>query len=361
MRSADKGKLRIVYVGDLAPWATCRERMDVLAEMGHEIIPVDMRPFHTAGHRIQRMITHRLLVGASVRALNERLRAVARESDYDWVWVDKGTWVYPETLTAFKEAKGATLIHYTPDPAILYHRTRYFMRCIPIYDHVITNKRYELDLYRAHGARSVLWSCTAYSGNLFAKVEPTAEDRARYDCNVVFVGHCEPHYVRTVRVAAEAVDGVCVWGRWSRAARFRPWLRRVWRGDRAWGTEYVKALKCAKIGLGLLTRLAPDKATTRSMEIPAAGTFMLAERTDEHLELYEEDHEAVFFDSPDELCDKLRYYLAHDDERERIAAAGHRRAVQCGYSYRHRIHEAVGRIQALSSGAAATAGAPVRN
>lgn len=79
----------------------------------------------------------------------------------------------------------------------------------------------------------------------------------------------------------------------------------------------------------------------RSFEIPACGTFMLAERTDEHLAVFREGEEAAFFSSPEELLDKARYYLAHDEIRRRIARAGHARVTTGGHTYRDRLREII--------------------
>ena len=65
---------------------------------------------------------------------------------------------------------------------------------------------------------------------------------------------------------------------------------------------------------------------------------MLHERNSEVLELYKENEEVACFDSVEELADKIDYYLAHPEEREFIARAGHTRCVPA-YSYDNRVAE----------------------
>jgi spore maturation protein CgeB len=74
---------------------------------------------------------------------------------------------------------------------------------------------------------------------------------------------------------------------------------------------------------------------------------MLAERTDEHRELFEEGKEAEFFGSNEEILNKVKYYLSHDDERKRIAHAGRERCLRSGYSYHDRLKEAINKIMSL--------------
>ena len=79
-------------------------------------------------------------------------------------------------------------------------------------------------------------------------------------------------------------------------------------GDACYGVDYARALTGAKIAIGLLSKRIPETTTTRSFEIPACGTMLLAERTQDHQALFEEGVEAEFFDSAEECADKARFY-----------------------------------------------------
>ncbi len=74
---------------------------------------------------------------------------------------------------------------------------------------------------------------------------------------------------------------------------------------------------------------------------------MLAERTGEHRAFFEEGKEVVYFASDEELLDKVRYYLAHDNERQGIAQAGYTRVTSGKHTYRDRVQQIIESAQAL--------------
>lgn len=75
-----------------------------------------------------------------------------------------------------------------------------------------------------------------------------------------------------------------------------------------------------------------DLQATRTMEIPACGSLLMAERTAEHDMLFKDKKEAVFFSSDEELLQLCQYYINHEEEREKIAKAGRCRCLTSGYS-----------------------------
>jgi spore maturation protein CgeB len=59
---------------------------------------------------------------------------------------------------------------------------------------------------------------------------------------------------------------------------------------------------------------------------------MLHERNTEVLEFFEEGVEAAFFDGPEELAEKIHYFLTNAGEREMIAGKGHARCLKGEYA-----------------------------
>jgi spore maturation protein CgeB len=114
-----------------------------------------------------------------------------------------------------------------------------------------------------------------------------------------------------------------------------------------YGHEYAKALCATKINLAFLRKVNRDKQTQRSIEIPACGAFMLAERTEEHLGLFREGVEAEFFSTDEELLRKTRYYLSHEEERLRIGLAGRERCLRDGYSHAERLAKVLNTCRAM--------------
>ncbi len=330
--------MRMLYIGWLWDGATGAERMRVLARLGCEIVPFDITPYAKMGSRIEQSILGRTNTGRGVFALNRALSLFARAHHYDAVWIEKGVWIYPEKVAALRyDSRLRLLIHYTPDPQIVFNRSRHFLSAIPLYDLLVTTKLYEIEAYKTLGARETLLVLQGY-GRKFMATDDTERGDPALRSEVCFIGRCERHYAGRLKAVSSRLNGLHVWGpRWPRYARFHPWAREVIQGDGLWGTRYPLALRSTKIALGLLSKCVPETTTTRTFEIPATGTFMLAERTEDHLSLFEEGKEAEYFASDEELCDKIRFYLANNGARETIARAGQERCIKSGYSDEHQL------------------------
>lgn len=160
-----------------------------------------------------------------------------------------------------------------------------------------------------------------------------------------FIGTYERERAESMLYLAKNGVPVRVWG--------EGWNKRFWLlhpnidigGRPLVGDDYAMAICSFDINLVFLRKINRDLQTTRSVEIPACGAFMLAERTDEHLRLFKENEEAIYFSSNEELSEQVRYFLKHEEVRMRISQAARKRCLIGGYSYRERITKMFQKIE----------------
>jgi spore maturation protein CgeB len=69
-----------------------------------------------------------------------------------------------------------------------------------------------------------------------------------------------------------------------------------------------------------------NQVKLRDFEVPMAGGFYLVEEAPDYSDLFEPGVEVETWRTPDELLEKINYYLSHDDERRGIASRGWERA-----------------------------------
>lgn len=106
-------------------------------------------------------------------------------------------------------------------------------------------------------------------------------------------------------------------------------------------SRYNEILNKSKIAIVFLSSINKDTYTTRTFEIPVVKTLMVAPRNDDVISLYDEDKEAVFYDSKEELLQKVQYYLEHEEERKCIAEAGFDRVMRDGHEAKDRVKQII--------------------
>ena len=331
--------MKILYVGPYKE--NSGSRFDGMRRLGHDCRLFDSDASFRRYPRLFRAVEWRLRNGPFIFTLNRRLLRAAVQFRPDIVWVEKGILVYPETLRSIKDRTGAILVaSHSDDFCVLV--SCHFNRGIPLYDVIFTPREVNFAELRRYGARHVekFWKGYADGTVMPLKLSPT--EKAFFGCDVVFAGHYEPARLepclRVALLAEELGFTFKLWGgpRWKKCPS--KVLRSLWCGHLELN-QYVKALCAAKIAIHLLSKRNRDTQSSRTFEIPATRTFMLAERTDDHLACFEEGREAEFFSSEEEMLRKLKYYLEHDDKRQDVAEAGYQRSLNSGYSNHSRIKQ----------------------
>ena len=331
--------MKILYAGTLNPSGTCFSRMESLRELGPDVHPFDLDEWidwESTGF-VQRQFEQHLCWGPLIRRANRALLARCREVRPDMVWIDKGDWVQRPTLQAMGD-QGCFLVHHVTDSLHTRGR-RYWLKrrllraTLPDYDVFFTTNIDDHAGLLGNEPPKALLTHLGHDHRRFDGTPLTPEQHEKWDRDLLFVGHYEPETEEWILALIDAGLPVTVHG-------LPPWFRSKHRqrlGDRLFpglgGDDYVHALKGAKIGLCFVSVMNYNQTASRSCEIPACGTMLLAIRTPQHSEMYEEGVEAEFFGSREELIEKARYYLEHDEEREAIARRGQERAERSGYSW----------------------------
>jgi spore maturation protein CgeB len=232
---------------------------------------------------------------------------------------------------------GITTVNWFCNASYQLHLVR---EIAPRYDACLVPEKARLADYTALGARPVYCQEAANPRFYAPRGVPVEFD-------VAFVGQCygdRPDHVLFLR--ENGVD-VRVWGaRWEHHVAWpsRNPLKRLLakpRGlpPRAVGgvlsdEEMVALFSRSKITLGFATcgdtHLERDRVVQvrlRDFEVPMSGGFYLTEYQPELEEFFEIGREIECWRSRGELLEKIRHYLAHDDERDKIRLAGRKRCL----------------------------------
>jgi spore maturation protein CgeB len=122
---------------------------------------------------------------------------------------------------------------------------------------------------------------------------------------------------------------------------------KLYREGELFQKQYREAIWRSKINLSFITHSNQDEFVHKSFEIAACGGFLLAERSQGHMDRFVEGEEAVFFTGFDELAEKIRRYLPDEGTRARIAVAGQRRAQRDGYHNDRQVELIVERVESI--------------
>ncbi len=337
--------LTILYVGPLFYGQTCLHRMQTLQKLGHTVTGINTHTEEVKkkASTIMSRIRHKLFFPADHAGMNETLVATVSAQRFDIVWIDKGLIIWPSTLRKVKELQPQVrLVNYSPDDMFnSANQSYYYSKSIPLYDLHVTTKSYNVAEQKKAGAKDVLFVGNAFDPMVHYPMNLTADEKKDLGGPVGFIGAYEKERAEMIIALARAGVSVRIWGNvaWDKLKDQSSLL--TIESRHLWGDDYRKALNSFDINLCFLRKANRDLQTTRSIEIPACAAFMLAERTTEHQELFEEGKEAEFFDSREELVQKCRYYLEHPEERKKIAQAGHERCVKAGYDNSSRLRTVI--------------------
>lgn len=304
---------------------------------------------------------------------------------------------YVKDLPELCESLGIPLVIWEIDPTIEYLQPGSATFRLT---HIYTYRKSRRRLFSAAGFPEVEYLPLAANPARRRPVELTGEGQSRYGCEISFVGDSMVMQARRLmekwrgmnsgKGAEDGRGGIATVaahtcandeakglqlaqdseGRWidltacraeAAASRWRirviqelsrqPHLLKVW-GDECWKEAVADSLQylgpaghfeelnriyCgSKINLDIARLYQRDIVTMRVFDIMACGGFVLAQQSEDLGDLFDLQSEVASYRSLRELKARVQHFLADEDERKSIAAAGRRRILM-EHTFDHRI------------------------
>lgn len=277
-------------------------------------------------------LQNKFLIGPVIAKLNRGFVSKSLEFKPDLIFVYRGTHIKSSSIIAIKNALPACRIlgYNNDDPYSHGHSLwlwKHFMKCVPLYDVMFAYRQHNVAEYLESGAKKVELLMPWFVPSKDKPKLPCEAIERKFD--VVFIGHFEDDQrVQYLRKISESNFKLGLFGPdWNRAPSF-DWLTKYQPVLPLRGDLYRTTLLSSDIALCFLSALNRDTYTRRCFEIPAMGVFMLCQYSSDLAQLFEDGVDAVFFHNPEDMMEKIQYYLHHGDERNQIAANGQSRVVR---------------------------------
>ena len=320
---------RVLYLGASNAGSTSRHRADALKRLGHDVVVAD--PYLAAAKQLQNRWLGVAHFRTGYRFLQPKINQwianiLLHPHRFDIAWVDAGELFGANCMRLLRNAGLSTVLYNHDDPTGTRdgHRFDTLLKSLPFYDICAVVRKENVQEYKNYGAQSVVRVWRSYDEVMHASYQDSSDIPAGFRSEVAFIGtwmRAEGRDQFVLDLVRRGIP-VSIWGqRWEKSALWEQ-LRGCHRGGNLSGRDYVAAIQGAKVCLGMLSKGNRDLHTTRSMEIPYAGGVLCAERTSEHLELYKEGVEAVFWSDVDECAKQCRRLLDDDIWRESVRRAG---------------------------------------
>jgi spore maturation protein CgeB len=307
--------------------------LNAIGHEAHEVV-VNCVPMQSAWAR-----EHDLAVPPD-RAESSVLLAQARDFEPDVVYVQNVHYLSETTLDELKRLGRLLVGQIATEPPGLEQLRAFdlLVTCLPSFVARFNGAGIRTELMRLAFDERVL-------------EELSGEERPRVERGAVFVGSLgRTQHRRSNGMLARAARRVPIefWGYGGRL--WPPWspVKRGYHGE-AWGIDMFRILGEARIALNRHGSIAgPYAVNMRLYEATGMGTLLVTDNGEHLDDVLVPGEEAVTYSTTRELVDRVRYFLAHENERAEIAAAGQARTLR-DHTYGRRMHELAAMLEDVAA------------
>lgn len=273
------------------------------------------------------------------------------------VWI--GTQIFPLTLRLIKNLNIKIISYVHDDPfshksnikikSFYKYYWKYYIRGIKHYNLNLYSKQINVnESYNFFSKKSQVFR-QYYVPDYHKQINLNEFDTSIYKCEVAFAGHYENDgRLEMIKYLVDQGVRLNLYGddSWN-FEDFTKWPSNFRKLNRVSEFEYTKALNGANICLCFMSKLNRDHYTTRCFEIPACGSILLAERTEELSKLFIEGVHAFYFQSKEELYKQVQKILQDVDKTFAVKSEAIKRLKENGDDINYKIDKLIIEINKL--------------
>lgn len=272
-----------------------------------------------------------------LKPLNEKLQRYLMNKQFEVILVFKGMQLFPETICSMKQHT-KLLTNYNPDHPFHFYSAgsgnKNVLNSIPYFDIYFS---YAAQITRQLKDKFNVTAHTIPFG--YDDTNSLSNKTMREDSNrILFIGSYDKSRAGFLnRIAHSNFD---IYGdlKWKTRNRLYPTLQKAYQQKALYGNDYKLAIAEAAGVINLMREqnMTEQSHNMRTFEVPGYGGVLISQKTDEQLLFFEEDKEAVYFDTVEELQSKMNYLINNPEKVKSIKNAANQRCVKSGYSYNKR-------------------------
>lgn len=332
------------WFGELVPFcARALEELNVDVRVGithiHHGVPKQYwwnGPFSRVpffGWRVQSRMEERIWQQTLDDAV-QKFREVVNDWRPDLVisLVNWGDWILVDMLLELGNVPKVGWLMDDP-----FHTDEGIVRCLPLFDRIyVIDETWSAGVHLLTGCSISTLTCGADLSVQRPLSPEEVPESLRSD--IVFIGSSYAStaggFVRRSLLKPLADLGLAIYGDqdWTKADA----LRACYRGGPIDATQANRVYNGTKIAMNIHHPQFKEGTSLRTFGICASGAFQIVDWRPGLERYFEMDEELVAFRSPDELREKVEYYLQDERARRRIARAGYER-VRREHSYAQRF------------------------
>jgi len=231
---------------------------------------------------------------------------VGWQGEFDIDYLEKINEISPKTK----------IITFYGDDDIFFTSTRYY---ILFADYSLIAQPHYFKLYKKDGVKKVFLTVGLNTDYL----KPINVDK-KYD--VTFVGTVSPSRIEIIRFLIKNGINVKIWGKGWYYSEFKDFYGRP---PLSCSDDILKIRGQSKINLAFTkNRYGELHFKGRIFENAACKAFQLTEYFPEYLNYFKNNEELIMFKDNKDLLEKIKYYLKHDEEREKIAECAYKKMIK---------------------------------